>query len=35
LNPSIAIEYEWGWDVSTLQKCVDFFHQQANKLAAE
>jgi sugar phosphate isomerase/epimerase len=30
----IAIEYEWKWDVPTLRKCVDFFHEQANKLVA-
>jgi sugar phosphate isomerase/epimerase len=29
----IAIEYEWEWDMPTLQKCVDFFHEEANKLA--
>jgi sugar phosphate isomerase/epimerase len=29
----IAIEYEHTWDVPTLQKCVDFFNEQANKLA--
>lgn len=28
-----AIEYEYKWDVPTLQKCVDFFHEQANALA--
>jgi sugar phosphate isomerase/epimerase len=30
----IAIEYEWKWDVPTLQKCVEFFFAEANKLAA-
>jgi sugar phosphate isomerase/epimerase len=29
----IAIEYEYTWDVPTLQKCVDFFYDQANQLA--
>jgi sugar phosphate isomerase/epimerase len=29
----IAIEYEYTWDVPTLKKCVDFFNEQANKLA--
>ena len=29
----IAIEYEYEWDLPTLQKCVDFFNEQANKLA--
>ncbi|HZZ70696.1 MAG TPA: sugar phosphate isomerase/epimerase [Pirellulales bacterium] len=29
----IAIEYEAKWDVPTLQKCVDFFNEQANALA--
>ena len=29
----IAIEYEWKWDVPTLRKCADFFHEQANQLA--
>ncbi len=29
----IAIEYEYHWDVPTLQKCVDFFNETANKLA--
>ncbi len=31
----IAIEYEWKWDIPTLLQCVAFFHEQANKLAAE
>ncbi len=31
----IALEYEWKWDEPTLKKCVEFFHNQANKLAAE
>ena len=31
----IAIEYEWKWDIPTLQKCVDFFYEQADKLAAK
>lgn len=31
----IAIEYEWKWDVTTLRKCVDFFNEDADKLAAE
>ncbi|CAN5416661.1 hypothetical protein BH11PLA2_BH11PLA2_27440 [soil metagenome] len=31
----IAIEFETEWELSTLQKCVDFFHAEANKLAAE
>ena len=31
----IAIEYETTWDVPTLQKCVDFFNEQANKLAQQ
>jgi len=30
----IAIEYEAKWDLPALQKCVDFFREQANKLAA-
>jgi sugar phosphate isomerase/epimerase len=29
----IAIEYEYTWDVPTLQKCVDWFYEQANELA--
>jgi sugar phosphate isomerase/epimerase len=29
----IAIEYEHKWDIPTLQKCVDFFNEQANELA--
>jgi sugar phosphate isomerase/epimerase len=29
----IAIEYEYKWDLPTLQKCVDFFNEQANELA--
>ena len=29
----IAIEYEYGWDLPTLQKCVDFFNSEADKLA--
>ncbi len=29
----IAIEYEYTWDVPTLKKCVDFFNEQANRLA--
>lgn len=29
----IAIEYEYQWDVPTLQKCVAFFCKEANKLA--
>jgi sugar phosphate isomerase/epimerase len=29
----IAIEYEWKWDVPTLRKCVDFFYEEAGKLA--
>ena len=29
----IAIEYEHTWDVATLQKCVDWFYEQANLLA--
>jgi sugar phosphate isomerase/epimerase len=31
----IAIEFEYKWDVPTLQKCVDFFYEQADKLAAK
>jgi sugar phosphate isomerase/epimerase len=31
----VAIEYEWKWDVPTLQKCVQFFYDQANKLAGQ
>jgi sugar phosphate isomerase/epimerase len=31
----VAIEYEYKWDVPTLQKCVDFFYEQADKLAAK
>jgi sugar phosphate isomerase/epimerase len=31
----IAIEFETKWELPTLQKCVDFFNQQADKLAAE
>jgi sugar phosphate isomerase/epimerase len=31
----IAIEYEYKWDIPTLQKCVDFFYEQADKLAAK
>jgi sugar phosphate isomerase/epimerase len=31
----VAIEYEWKWDVPTLQACVNFFYDQANKLAAK
>ncbi len=31
----IAIEYEHQWDLPTLQKCVDFFNEQANKLAQQ
>jgi sugar phosphate isomerase/epimerase len=30
-----SIEYEHQWDEPTLAKCVEFFHAQANKLAAE
>jgi L-ribulose-5-phosphate 3-epimerase len=29
----IAIEYEHTWDMATLQKCVDWFNEQANLLA--
>jgi L-ribulose-5-phosphate 3-epimerase UlaE len=29
----IAIEYEWKWDVPTLRKCVDFFYEEAGRLA--
>ncbi len=29
----ISLEYEAKWDLPTLQKCVDFFHEQANQLA--
>ncbi|HEX3997382.1 MAG TPA: sugar phosphate isomerase/epimerase [Pirellulales bacterium] len=29
----IAIEYEYTWDVPTLQKCVDWFYAEADKLA--
>ena len=29
----VAIEFEYKWDVPTLQKCVDFFFEQANELA--
>ena len=29
----IAIEYEYKWDLPTLQKCVAFFCKEANKLA--
>ena len=29
----IAIEYEYGWDLPTLQKCVDWFYAEADKLA--
>lgn len=28
-----AIEYEYKWDVPTLQKCVDFFNEQTAELA--
>jgi sugar phosphate isomerase/epimerase len=31
----LAIEYEWKWDVPTLRKCVAFFNDEANKLAAK
>ena len=31
----IAIEYEYTWDVPTLQKCVDWFNEQANMLAKQ
>ena len=31
----IAIEFEYKWDVPTLQKCVNFFHAEANKLAGK
>jgi sugar phosphate isomerase/epimerase len=31
----IAIEFEYKWDIPTLQKCVDFFYEQADKLAAK
>jgi sugar phosphate isomerase/epimerase len=31
----LAIEYEYKWDIPTLQKCVDFFYEQADKLAAK
>jgi len=31
----IAIEWESKWDVPTLQQCVDYFHAQADKLAAK
>ena len=31
----IAIEFEYKWDIPTLQKCVDFFNAEANKLAAK
>jgi len=30
---SFSIEYEYKWDVPTLQKCVEFFNSEANKLA--
>ncbi|NCO41766.1 MAG: hypothetical protein AUJ96_11550 [Armatimonadetes bacterium CG2_30_66_41] len=30
-----SIEYEHQWDEPTLAKCVEFFHAQANKLAAQ
>ena len=30
-----SIEYEHKWDEATLAKCVSFFYEQANKLAAE
>lgn len=29
----VAIEFETKWDAPTLQKCVDFFYEQANELA--
>ena len=32
---TISIEYEHQWNEATLAKCVEFFHSQANKLAAE
>ncbi len=28
-----AIEYEYKWDLPTLQKCVDFFNEQTTELA--
>ena len=31
----IAIEFEYKWEIPTLQKCVDFFYEQADKLAAK
>jgi sugar phosphate isomerase/epimerase len=31
----IAIEFEYKWDIPTLQKCVDFFYEQADNLAAK
>jgi sugar phosphate isomerase/epimerase len=31
----IALEFEWKWDLPTLQKCVDFFNKQADQLASE
>ncbi|MFL5338986.1 MAG: sugar phosphate isomerase/epimerase family protein [Gemmataceae bacterium] len=31
----IAIEFEYKWDVPTLQKCVNFFNAEANKLAVK
>jgi sugar phosphate isomerase/epimerase len=31
----IALEFEYKWDLPTLQKCVDFFNDEANKLAAK
>ncbi len=31
----ISIEYEHAWDEATLAKCVEFFHAQANALAAK
>ncbi len=31
----VAIEFETKWDLPTLQKCVDFFNAQADKLATE
>ncbi len=29
-----SVEYEYSWDMPTLKKCVRFFFNQANKLAA-
>ena len=29
----VCIEFEYKWDVPTLQKCAQFFYDEANKLA--